>query len=311
MAEIWTMGELLVEMMRPRAGMELFETGEFIGPFPSGAPANFIDTVARLGHTAGIIGGVGDDDFGKCVTGRLKDDGVDCSLVEKFGNGTTAVAFVTYFADGSRKFLFHFPNTPAVWTKFPSNWTKPVPKYFHIMGCSLMADDSFREEIFKAVEFFSLKGTEITFDPNIRLELLKEKSLDDVIGPVLKKTSILFPGVSELKLITGENDIEKALAGLFKNPALKLVVLKKGKDGCKVISRETTVEVQAYKIEEVDPTGAGDFFDAGFLCGMLDNLPLEDCAKIAAASGAINASSFGPMGGNIDTRKVEKMMSGL
>lgn len=35
MAEIWTMGELLVEIMRPRPGMKLYECGEFVGPLPS------------------------------------------------------------------------------------------------------------------------------------------------------------------------------------------------------------------------------------------------------------------------------------
>jgi len=59
MAEVWTMGELLCEVMRPEADMPLDETGIFHGPFPSGAPAIFIDTVARLEHSAGIIGGVG------------------------------------------------------------------------------------------------------------------------------------------------------------------------------------------------------------------------------------------------------------
>jgi len=59
MCEIWTMGEMLVEIMRPKAGMQLFEPGEFVGPFPSGAPTIFIDTVARLKHSAGIFGGVG------------------------------------------------------------------------------------------------------------------------------------------------------------------------------------------------------------------------------------------------------------
>ena len=72
MAAIWTMGELLVEIMRPRADMSMFEAGEFLGPYPSGAPAIFIDTAARLGHQAGIIGGVGSDDFGKCLLDRLE-----------------------------------------------------------------------------------------------------------------------------------------------------------------------------------------------------------------------------------------------
>ena len=56
-AEIWTMGELLVEVMRPRRGMSLSQAAEFLGPFPSGATGIFIDTVARLGHSAAIISG--------------------------------------------------------------------------------------------------------------------------------------------------------------------------------------------------------------------------------------------------------------
>ncbi len=67
MSEIWTMGEILVEIMRPRPGKQFHEKGEFIDPLPSGASAIFIDTVARLGHKSGIIGGVGEDGFGRTV----------------------------------------------------------------------------------------------------------------------------------------------------------------------------------------------------------------------------------------------------
>ena len=61
---IWTMGELIVEIMRDKEDSPLDKAGVFLGPFPSGAPGIFIDTVARLGHKAGIISGVGRDDFG-------------------------------------------------------------------------------------------------------------------------------------------------------------------------------------------------------------------------------------------------------
>jgi sugar/nucleoside kinase (ribokinase family) len=84
MTGIWTMGEILVEIMRPRPEMALDQPGEFLGPFPSGAPAIFIDTVARLGHPAGMIGGAGADDFGACVLGRLERDGVDCCGVRRY-----------------------------------------------------------------------------------------------------------------------------------------------------------------------------------------------------------------------------------
>ena len=77
MPRIWTIGELLVEIMRPTTGVPLNEPGYFRGPFPSGAPAIFIDCAARLGLDTGIIGAVGDDDFGRCLTERLEKDGVD------------------------------------------------------------------------------------------------------------------------------------------------------------------------------------------------------------------------------------------
>jgi len=105
MAEVWTMGEMLVEIMRPKADMALDQAGEFMGPYPSGAPAIFIDTVARMGHTSGIFGGVGKDDFGKALLDRLKKDGVDVRFVAESAENSTAVAFVTYFSDGSRKFI--------------------------------------------------------------------------------------------------------------------------------------------------------------------------------------------------------------
>jgi len=57
MSDVWIMGELLAEIIAARAGMSLRETGQFLGPFPSGAPGIFIDTVARLGHSAAIISG--------------------------------------------------------------------------------------------------------------------------------------------------------------------------------------------------------------------------------------------------------------
>ena len=90
MSEIWTMGELLVEIMRPEVGTQLYQKGSFTGPFPSGAPAIFADTVARLGYAAGMIGGVGQDAFGRCVLNRLVGDGVDCSLIRVDEKAATA-----------------------------------------------------------------------------------------------------------------------------------------------------------------------------------------------------------------------------
>ena len=67
MAEIWTMGETLVEIMRTEEDAPLNKPALFSGPYPSGSSAIMISTVARMGHSCGIISGVGDDEFGECM----------------------------------------------------------------------------------------------------------------------------------------------------------------------------------------------------------------------------------------------------
>ena len=44
---------------------------------------------------------VGDDGFGRCVTGRLKESGADISMVRIQPGASTGVAFVCYYSDGS------------------------------------------------------------------------------------------------------------------------------------------------------------------------------------------------------------------
>ena len=111
MPEIITMGEAIVEIMRAELDSPLNEPGLFKGPYPSGAPAIFIDTVARLGHTSAIVSGVGRDDFGDLLLTRLKKDGVDTSMILTDDRASTGCAFVMYESSGDRKFIFHIGNT--------------------------------------------------------------------------------------------------------------------------------------------------------------------------------------------------------
>jgi len=308
MANIWTMGEMLVEIMRPRPEMPFHKTGEFIGPFPSGAPVIFADTVARLGHSAGIIGGVGKDGFGQKILQRLKHDGVNCDSVLVSPKSSTAVAFVTYFKDGSRQYIFHINGTSAVKIKVLEKKIIPRADFFHIMGCSLMVNSNFRKIIIKTARVFLEKGAQVTFDPNIRVELLKDKNVEEIVKPVMEYCSILFPGVVELKLLTGEDSIESAIQKLFQNNIMKLIILKRGKMGCSVFSRDERIDIPAFIIKEVDPTGAGDCFDAGFLCGLSEGKSIYECGRIASAVGALNAAKFGPMEGKINSTFVKEML---
>ncbi len=310
MAEILTMGELLVEIMRPHEDIPLYESDSFRGPFPSGAPGIFISTAARLGHSAAIISGVGKDDFGENIMRRLQKDGVDTSRVLVTDKGNTGVAFVTYFADGGRKFLFYMDNSPCVMAKAPEDLTGlEDTKYMHIMGCSLMSNVEFANEIVKTMMMVKEQGARISFDPNVRLEMMRDPAVLEILKKVSDNASILMPGAAELKMLSGEETLEKAVEKAFESTNLELLVLKNGSKGSRIYTRDGLVLEQGiYKVEQLDATGAGDSYDAAFICGLAEGRSLLEAARMGAAAGALNAAAFGPMEGIISPETIQEMI---
>ena len=317
MAEIWTMGETLVEIMRTEVDKPLNETALFSGPYPSGSSAIMISTVARMGHSCGIISGVGKDGFGECMVNRLKKDGVDVSKVLIDPNGSTACAFVAYDHDGDRRYLFHWDETPATKAVMPdvTETSLKEAKYFHVMGCALTAKLSYGWEIVKTAKAMKAQGTKISFDPNVRVEHLtnpeKSKESYEIIHAILEITSLFAPGLDELKLLTGIDDVEEAVKKCFENPNLEILMLKQGSKGSKIYTRDgQVIEQGLFKVEAVDPTGAGDTSVGAFLCALLEGKELAECAEIAAAAGALNVAAFGPMEGKISPENVQAMREG-
>ena len=109
--KVLTVGEILVEVMATTKGDGFREPQPLVGPFPSGAPAIFIDQVGRLGTPAAIVSRVGDDDFGRLNLARLAADGVDVSGIDVAQGEATGSAFVRYRPDGSRTFVYNIAHS--------------------------------------------------------------------------------------------------------------------------------------------------------------------------------------------------------
>jgi sugar/nucleoside kinase (ribokinase family) len=308
MLEILTAGEILVEFMREKSDVSLIEQNTFIGPFVSGAPAIFADTAAKMGHSSAIIGGVGKDDFGTLCLNRLKNDNVDISGI-KVSPKTTGCAFVAYKKDGSRNFIFHLRDSAAAdFGNLPIDVISKA-KIFHIMGCSLMISEDLDNKIFKIAETVKSAGGKISFDPNVRPELIDKSYFHKSIKRILRITDILLTGKDELLFITNTDNVELISQKLLDQ--IEIIALKMGKEGCKIYSKYSNEELYmpVYRINEIDPTGAGDSFDAGFLSGILEDKSLPECAKLANACGAMNASKFGPMEGVYNREIIEKFIN--
>ena len=169
MSKVLTIGEILVEIVATDRGNGFREPVPLIGPFPSGAPAIFIDQVGKLGQPCAIISRVGDDDFGWVNTNRLQEDGVDISGIEVVPQGTTGSAFVRYREDGSRAFVFNIRHSACGTITLSEKTLALVDgcSHMHVMGTALYSP-SVVESVLTAVERIKANGGTVSFDPNLR-----------------------------------------------------------------------------------------------------------------------------------------------
>lgn len=74
---------------------------------------------------------------------------------------------------------------------------------------------------------------------------------------------------------------------------LTTVIVTAGAEGCVLYTRDEELHVPAYPAEEVDSTGAGDCFLAGFAYGLLKGLDPARAARLGNRCGAIAVSQLG------------------
>lgn len=296
MFDIITVGEILVEILTDHVGQKFDEPGKLLGPYPSGAPAISIDQAGRMGVKAAIIAKVGKDDFGKLNLTRLSNDGVDISQVVETEHNSTGTAFVTYFEDGERQFIFHFTHA-ACGELGPSDINESAiinSKYLHIMGCSITGSVSMGQAIMKSIRLAKANGVKISFDPNIRPELLNGQVMD-YYREIIDACDVLLSGKSELRILF--SDPETAISHLLEQKD-RIIVVKNGSKGTELYTRTEAFSMSTYPAIEVDPTGAGDCFDATFLSMVCLGSDLQTAVNYANAAGSLAVQKRGPMEGN-------------
>ncbi|WP_279483616.1 sugar kinase [Aureimonas sp. SK2] len=304
-----TAGEIVVEIMATQIGQTFLEPGPLVGPFPSGAPAIFIDQAARLGQACGMIAAVGDDDFGTLNVERLEASGVDVSAVARLPGVPTGTAFVRYAADGSRAFVFNIPLSASGHIATTPEATALLGRadHVHVMGSSLFSP-AVIAVVEDAVRTVKARGGTVSFDPNIRREMLDSPGMREALSSVLASCDLFLPSGSELFLFTRAQDEEGAVAELLQR-GVSTVVLKKGAEGAVHYDRAGRTAMPAFAVEEIDPTGAGDCFGAGFVSAWLRGAPPAECLQIANACGALAVGAKGPMAGTGTLAEVQAMIA--
>lgn len=305
MSKIFTIGEILVEIMATQTGQPFNQTGIWNGPYPSGAPAIFIDQVARLGIECGIISCVGNDGFGRMNIERLRADGVDVRGIHILPLETTGSAFVTYHSSDERDFIFNIQNSACgkISVEHVNKNLLYGCSHLHIMGSSLFSfhmADAAKQAIMLVKE----NGGLISFDPNIRKEMLNIPEMRDALHFVLELTDIYMPSEGEVLLLSSYNSEAGAIAA-FLDDGIKEVVVKRGNKGASYYSVQEQFNIPGYAVTEIDPTGAGDCFGGTYIACRHIGYTTHQSLEYANACGAIAVTRRGPMEGTSGIEEIK------
>ena len=295
MPEIVSIGEVLIDLIateQPAGGSWNLVANA------GGAPANVAVGVARLGVSAGFVGSVGKDGFGRFLIDTLESNGVDCQCVAVHEEYPTTLATVTLDEKGDRSFAFYRSNTADV--EIPV--TDGVRKYISqarivVFGAVSLAHRKARESVLSLID--EVKDGLVAFDPNYRASLWEsETEAREVILDTIKRADIVKVSEEELDFLTGGTTIEDARRLL---PTIAYSLISRGEKGCSVLTASgSNYELPAFRRRAVDTTGAGDAFLAGLLtaiqldpgCLTEEGERLKDAVQFAQAAAAVTVGRY-------------------
>jgi sugar/nucleoside kinase (ribokinase family) len=309
---IGSLGELLVEFVCSGKDGHNRRAASYVGPFASGAPGIFIDQAARVGARAIFSGAVGDDGFGDVLRGRFDEAGVSNALVRTIPGVPTGSAFVSYNSDGSRDFVFNIAHSAA--SRFPNdaNAIETLRGFdlaaFHISG-STLGDPAMAKAALDVCRALHEAGVAISFDPNIRKELLTDPSYMETVRSLLAISTFVLPSVEDAEVLFPGESFDTFSRRFHANGA-RYVVLKRGDKGCIGSGADGSIEsFDAHQVEVIDPTGAGDCFCATFVALVTSgNFSFREVLRRANAAGALAVGKIGPMEGNSTLAQIEAFL---
>lgn len=262
-------------------------TVEHIAVRNGGDAMNTAVALAKLGNDVGFIGRVGRDLMGQYLRSVLENAGIDAGGLSEDPVAGTSTCLVLINRAAERAFFYYGGANSCLTASDVPPAVLEGASIVHVGGTFLLPgfDGEGAAQIFEAAhQQGCLTSMDVTFDPS-------GKWLD-TIRPCLRHLDYFLPSYNEASRIARTENLAD-IVWILKNEGVKNIIVKLGAKGCYVHTGSEEFEVPAFNVPVVDTTGAGDCFVAGFLTGLNQKLPLQECAMIGCASAAFCIGALG------------------
>ncbi|MGZ8611496.1 MAG: carbohydrate kinase family protein [Actinomycetota bacterium] len=286
--DLLVLGDAKPDLLIPTQGDVAFGRGERLVEGAQlalgGSGAIAACGAAALGLRVAFAGLIGEDEFGGFVGSALATHGVDTRGLRIDPDLPTGVSLVLRNED--REAVFTSVGTIAA---FGAHHLDPgvLGSARHVHVASYFLQDALRPSLPDVLARAHALGASTSVDPNRD----PTGDWDGGLLDLLSSTDILFANSSEIREITGVDDVDIAAEALTERGAVAAVKFLRG--GGLAAWGDEMVRLEAFPVAATDTTGAGATFAAGFIAGRLEGWSLERCLALAVACASLSTRGFG------------------
>lgn len=256
--------------------------------YVGGFAGNVCTGLARLGVGTAIVSRVGDDGHGEFIRDFLQGEGVDVGWLGTDRTLNTPIVFCEIFPPDRFPLLFYRTPTCPDWEltaeDFDLDAVCAAPVLL-LTGTGLARSRSRGAHQLAIQRHRHAAIVDLDYRPGF---WSSRDEYETAVSGLFPHADVVLGNESEVVAATGAAD---ARAGVTRIRAAgsRVVILKRGGEGCILFDGDRIVEVPPVRIEVVNGLGAGDAFAAAFTHGLLRGLDLAVAARRANHAGAIVA----------------------
>jgi fructokinase len=251
------LGEALVDLICERPVSSIDEADMFVPHF-GGSAANVALMAARAGARMALAGGVGADEWGGWLRGQLERAGVDLRHFKLIEDMPTPLALTTVDHAGEPTFRLYGEAHATVVNALWGGVEQAVEESGGLfIGSGTLVGEAERQVTMKAREQALALDRPVIFDPNLRLRRWSSKADAAASANACVPGALLVrANAEEARLMTGEEDLERAALAIRKAGA-RNVVITDGRNGA-MLRGKIRLDVPYAPSRVVSTLGAGD-----------------------------------------------------
>ena len=296
-------GEIMLRLSPP--GRELLLQTPALQVWVAGAEANVVTALARLGHDAGLVSAVPDNDLGRSALGTLRGHGVDTGGIQLAGD-RMALYFVTSGA-GMRATEVIYDRAHSSFAELPQDaWDWPTllqgVDRLHLSGITPALGPVPAQSAIAAARAASERGIPVSFDGNYRAKLWERWPSDPraILTELVGHADLLFGNHRDIALLLdrefggdGEERRQEAASAAFAAfPKLDMIAsTSRTVESVDCHRLSARIDTRAGHVQTgeavisgiVDRIGAGDAFAAGVLHALRHGKDAGEAARSGLA----------------------------